>query len=185
MDTFEQLFCNISGENLSMVPGPGDLHAPMPSISVEEVAQYFARDIVETLKSIENVVIEEDGTRSASRQRSIRTFDWWEIRWRWSVVDDSIAGDFTLLEDGDDPLWGGSNLRLECTCRELLLFWQAIRRRHPAIYLHDADCLLHTPESFIEKFALPLLEGALVDSDPFVREYAQREQNLYREIVRV
>src|SRR5258706_9405797 len=99
MDTFEQMFCDASGESLSLIPGRIGLRQPISSILVRDVAEYLASDMLATISAIPNVHIEENGTRSDSRQRSVRTFDWWKIRWQWRAGESSIKGDFTLLEE--------------------------------------------------------------------------------------
>src|SRR5262249_59458113 len=70
---------------------------------------------------------------------------WWEWSAGWSRCNSFVILDMTLF---DAPIaWGGSNIVGYCALDELLSMWHALRKSLPALWMHNDDCEMHSPES--------------------------------------
>jgi hypothetical protein len=58
-----------------------------------------------------------------------------------------------------------------------------VRQHYLATWLHDADCQLLTPRSFIEKHALPALRPAQTSGEPETRAWAEKMRSIYWQAV--
>jgi hypothetical protein len=49
--------------------------------------------------------------------------------------------------------WGGSKFEMQCLLTDVLFVRRHIRRGCPAVWLHNTDCRMYSPESFATEFA--------------------------------
>lgn len=57
----------------------------------------------------------------------------------------------TLFGDEAES-WGGSGLQGRCVADRFVRLWQDLLGTLPGIWLHDRDCAMYSPETFLEKF---------------------------------
>lgn len=134
-----------SGE-FALIPGPKSFGEPLHSTEVQDIEEYSPQEIAEAILGIENTHVVSSPEPS-----------WWQWQARWEVEDRFISLDMTLFET-EPPLWGGSGIVARCKFSEMLGLWQTIRGTHPAVWLHDSECRIWTPESFFEEYIKPALE---------------------------
>jgi hypothetical protein len=172
MTTFEKRFLSCRPDPGASAPSPldglalspGPLEAPEPLFSYDApgIEEYSQAKFLETLASLDGVTCLRSGGDSP-----------WAYRWtcgeRSIEVVQSPDGVFEL---GDEVTWLGSRLRVNCTFADLVRFWNALRARHPGIWLFNRLCRMFSPQSFLEECALPALCAALASADPSDRARA-------------
>jgi hypothetical protein len=165
-------------QEISLIPGPKSFVEPFYSTEMQELESYPAKDVLQTLSSLDNVVVvSSGGTHSID--------EWYAWKLRWEKRDQLIEIGFTVFDEDDEyghVCWGGSELVARCTFADLVRFWRSVQARHPAIWLHDDACRVYTPHSFLATHALPVLHPALRHADPVIRERAWRELATYHEL---
>jgi hypothetical protein len=134
-----------------LVWGPLDLPEPAYSFADDWVSQiYTPEEIAETILTVPGVRLTNPATPR---------WQGWAARWQ----EANRYIDFTIIPweiDPDNELrpgvalaWGGSMFEMHCLLSDVLFVWQRIRQRCPAVWLHDTDCRMYSPESFAKKFA--------------------------------
>ncbi len=123
-----------------LVPGPLTLTDPAYSIQIDESVDYPPKVVEQAILSVPN-------TRLLSTSKP----SWWEWKAQHTAADGEVLVSFSLFET-TPVLWGGSSLEIDCGPRSLLEFWLKIRESCPAIWLHDEDCRLYSPDGFREVF---------------------------------
>ncbi len=177
MDEFEVTYL-LYDQEISLIPGPKSFVEPFYSTEMQELESYPAKDVLQTLSSLDNViVVSSGGTHSID--------EWYAWKWRWEKRDRLVEIGFTVFDEEDDRgyiCWGGSELVALCTFADLVGFWRSVQARHPAVWLHDDACRVYTPHSFLATHALPMLRPALCHADPVIRERAWRELATYHRL---
>jgi hypothetical protein len=120
----------------SLIPGPAKLNQPLNSQDLQEIEQLSAERIAESFLSFRDMRLIHAAAPS-----------WWEWRARWASAGDFIEIGMTLFGD-ETQSWGGSPITADCSAAHIDELWSQLRSRHRGIWLHDADCIIHTPESF-------------------------------------
>ncbi|HTO84158.1 MAG TPA: hypothetical protein VMQ73_18175 [Methylomirabilota bacterium] len=121
----------------AFVPGPSEIpDAPQSSIDLQDVANYPADAIAQAFLGYPGF-------------RLMHAADptWWQWRAEWECDRGFLLVDMTLFET-DPVAWGGSGISGFCELDDLLALWRDLREKFPAIWLHNGDCEIHTPESF-------------------------------------
>src|SRR5438270_316604 len=165
MDYFEgtYLFCSL---RIGLMPGPRHFREPFYSTQMDQLEEYAAADVLRAFSSLEGVTVVAEGATT-------RAEDWSQWQWRWERDDRSIEIGFSVLEESEPVLWGGSDLVTSCTFADLVQLWRAVQARFPAVWLHSDDTRLFTPHSFLHTFAIPPLKRALTQPDAAFRMRAQ------------
>lgn len=166
MAAFEEqyLLCDIP---VSLIPGPKHLEEPFYSTELQEMEEYSAEEVAHTLTHLNGVTL-------VTHVEVISAQDWYAWRWRLDLNSGIIEIGYSVFEDLDPVLWGGSELNTLCTFTELVCFWRAFQDHYPAAWLHDDTCRMYTPHSFLATYAIPRLRPALTYSDPAIRARAER-----------
>lgn len=175
MDNFEKLhlLC-VSDEStsvlsplrqLSLVPGPSPVLGTMSSTDLQSLAEYDIAHVRKALLTHPGMVDHGDLLL-------------------WCESDRCIELDFTLFDSPERSLWGGSNLSTRCFFADLLRLWRTISISCPATWLHNSDCTMYSPGTFVEEVALLSLQPALQSPDLELRDRAYRAKDLYENLVR-
>lgn len=175
MSPFEEtyLMCDLK---ISLIPGPRRFSEPFYSVQVDEVACYPATDVARTFSAYPGVKLLAHGGIDHYE-------DWFEWKWRWEHADRMIEVGFTALDPEPETeyfCWGGSELVTLCTFADLVRWWRIVQERFPAAWLHDDECRMYTPNSFLSIYALPPLQPALTHLSLTIREAARQELAVYR-----
>lgn len=175
MDQFEAayLLCDLE---IALIPRPRHFEEPFYSTEIYELEDYPALDVAETFSTLPEMTVTSLGGMADEE-------GWFRWRWRWERADRLIELNFSAFEmesPGRPILWGGSELTTLCTFADLVRLWLAVQQRLPASWLHDDDCRVYTPHSFLETYALPRLRPALAHPDLAVRERAAAALAEYR-----
>lgn len=124
-------------EHWAFIPGPRSIPTPpISSVSLQEIATYEPRAIAEFFLSYPGFRLLHPAEPS-----------WWQWRAAWESTTDFISVNITLFDDPEQS-WGGSYLEALCQLDDVLELWRKMRERFPAVWLHNAACEIHTPESF-------------------------------------
>src|SRR5690242_15472743 len=123
-------------EPLDLIPGPPHRQEVLDSQSIHDIAQY----------PIDTVAACFD--RYPGMRRIGRGHDPWHWKWKWQEGDRTIDLNFTLFE-AEPPTWGGSKLEPSCTINDLLTLWRHVLQQFPAVWVHDEDCKMYTPQTFL------------------------------------
>jgi hypothetical protein len=134
-----------SNNILSFIPGAINVNSVEDSQNLNDIARYKTIEIFEELLKTGNI--------SESYNDSEDIFEW---KIKWKKNNRYIIINFTSLED---DIWGGSNLITDCFFDDLLTIWLALRKRYKRIWIHDNECNIYNPVSFIEYFISSRLEG--------------------------
>jgi len=137
---------------LALIAGPIQLPEPAWSFADDWLSEeiYTPDEIVAAIVAVPNTLLTHE---------AVPTWDAWNARWQ--VNDHYIDFDIQACPiDVDNPLrpgltmyWGGSKFATRCTVEEIVQVWQTIQRHCPAVWLHNTDCRMYSPESFAEAFA--------------------------------
>lgn len=117
------------------IPGPTE-HPPDSSLDLKELVEYSPGEIAETILSFLGMILQNPGRPS-----------WWDWLARWHLEGESIDVGMSLFETEPES-WGGSPLLGRCSANHLLFLWESIREKFPAVWLHNNECEIHTPNSF-------------------------------------
>jgi len=121
----------------AFIPGPSEIPDP-PASSLDrlEYAIYSPAAIAQAFLAYPDFSLMHDADPS-----------WWQWRAGWERGQCFLLADMTLFET--DPIaWGGSSVSGYCELDDLLSLWRALREEFPAVWLHNSECEIHTPESF-------------------------------------
>jgi hypothetical protein len=133
----------IDVKGLAFIPGPADIEQPLYSFEVyDEIVGHAPDEVAAALLAI-------PGMRRTNSAEPAS----WEWKARWEIGARYLDLDFTLMEPDDGVIWGGSNLQGRCRQSDLMHIWSALRQRFEGVWLHDAECRLYTPESFVQRSA--------------------------------
>lgn len=141
---------------LTLVWGPLDLPDDAVSFADDwEWIIYTPEEMATALLSVTGVRLLHDSTPS-----------WNEWRAQWRHMDRTIDFDINACEldpefggrPGTSEYWGGSMFRTHCLLDDLLDVWEGIRKTCPAAWLHDTDCRMYNPKSFIADLPTKLAE---------------------------
>jgi hypothetical protein len=120
----------------ALIPGPTDLAQPMSSLDLQDVTLFSPAEIVESFLCFPGIRLLHAAAPS-----------WWQWSARWKAGDDFIEIGMTLFED-EAQSWGGSPITANCSLDAIESLWSHLQARHRGIWLHDPDCVIHTPDSF-------------------------------------
>ncbi len=122
----------------AFIPGPSEiLDAPASSLDLQEIASYPPEAIAQAFLAYPGFSLMQDADPP-----------WWQWRAGWERGQRFLLVDMTLFET--DPIaWGGSHVFGYCELDDLLSLWRALRERFPAVWRHNSDCEIHTPDSFL------------------------------------
>lgn len=128
--------------DLSFVPGPRSLPERFSSVDLGHLENYPLGDIADAFLSVPGVRLTHPPDPT-----------WYDWRARWLAEDRFIDIGFTTCDVDLDVtpsglVWGGSELRTHCLLADLLTLWRRVRECCPAVWLHDAETLMWSPESF-------------------------------------
>jgi len=120
------------------IPGPSEIpDPPASSLDWDEIATYPPQAIAQAFLAYPGFSLVHDANPS-----------WWQWRAGWERGQSFLLFDMTLFET--DPIaWGGSGVSGCCELDDLLSLWRALRERSPAVWLHNSECEIHTPDSFL------------------------------------
>lgn len=121
-------------------PGPLSIEEPFYSFEVREIAEYPPASVAAAILGV-----------PGARELHPPTPSWWEWEAAWEHGDRQILmGDVHLFEESG--CW--AQLALTCDCRlgDVLMLWEAIRVRHPAVWLYGEDCRVFSPASFVARW---------------------------------
>jgi len=124
----------------ALIPGPLDTSEPMNSCDLREQVEYAPEEIAKALLIYPGMRLLNDADPT-----------WWDWKARWEGDTGFIGVNVTLM-GWNDKLWGGSELSVDCSPKELITLWKHLSSAHPGIWLHDPDCEMHTEESFLKIF---------------------------------
>jgi hypothetical protein len=128
---------------ISLSPGPRQLHEPAFSFDTHSIVLHPPEAIAEAFLSV-------PGTRLLHPAKS--SWDAWKAR--WEEGERSIDLDINALEvDAEDGgglslAWENSSLHTHCLLADLMLFWESVLAQCPGAWLQDTDCRLWSPSSF-------------------------------------
>jgi hypothetical protein len=122
----------------AFIPGPSAIHdPPESSVDLQEVATYPPDTVAEAFLGFPGFRLLHDADPS-----------WRQWRAGWERGRSFLVVEMTLFET--TPIaWGGSGVSGYCALEELLALWQALREQFSAMWLHNSQCEIHTPESFM------------------------------------
>jgi len=126
---------SVSLQSWSLIPGPAS-DPPASSLDLGDVIHYPPETVARTLLAFPGM-----------RLVHLPEPTWWDWGARWEEGSRWIEVTLTLFES-EPPSWGGSDLRGECDLQDILRLWAHLRTSVPSSWMHNADCEIHTPESF-------------------------------------
>lgn len=127
---------------LGIVPGPRSTSEVSLSSDSElsEIVQLDPATVAEVLLTIPGI--------SCSSTADPASWDWEAIL---AASDMTMRIVMTLLEsDERGPFWGGFALHGRVSVDELWRVAQELRARLGSIWIHDASCMMRTPDAFRE-----------------------------------
>lgn len=125
---------------LAFIAGPAELGEPISSVALDDPVEYTPEEIVEAFLAVQGCQVTHPATPT-----------WWQWRARWTSEGDTLDLDMTLF-DVEPLLWGGSGIEHSCSPTALLSFWESVRVRCPAVYLHDSACTIYPPNYFAKQY---------------------------------
>lgn len=126
-------------ENWSLVPGPPSIRPPFESTGLDVIEEYSPQGVAATVLAIPGVELIHPAEP-----------DWWSWVARWASSEEHIDLAMTLFDTAPRS-WGGFTLRGRAAAQALLTLYSHIHAALPATWLHNAECELHTAESFGER----------------------------------
>lgn len=123
----------------SFIPGPAS-NPPGSSLNLHELIEYPPSTIAEVILAFPGTIEENRGSPT-----------WWQWSARWQFETATIVIGMTL-SDTNPVSWGGSPLQGNCTVDQILRLWESVRRICPGVWMHNEDCEIHTPQSFLDLF---------------------------------
>jgi len=129
-------------EGWSLIPGPWHiLDPPASSIDLHDVASYEPQEVADSILSYPGCRLLKHASPT-----------WWDWRAEWRGGDRFIEVGMSLFET-EPPSWGGSEVEALCELEDVMGLWTWLRKRFRAIWLHNRECEIHTPETFRRQFA--------------------------------
>lgn len=127
----------LADSDWAFIPGPREiLDPPASSVGLQEVAMYPPDVIAQAFLAYPGFSLVHDANPS-----------WRQWQAGWEHGQSFLFVGMTLFET--DPVgWGGSPVFGACRLDDLLALWRALHGRFPAIWLHNSNCEIHTPDSF-------------------------------------
>jgi hypothetical protein len=123
-------------DGYALIVGPASLTEPIDSQDVQDIADYPVAEVLASLLAVPGVrQIGEAGPRWAG----------WAAAWE---CGDRLVLFEVVEELGDGDRFGSVHLRCDCHVGDVLGVWEALRTRHPGLWLIDPDSRLQTPASF-------------------------------------
>lgn len=131
---------------LSFVAGPLILPNDFSSVDLRDGAVYSPEAIAQAFLAVPGCRLLQAPDASWQQWRAR-----WESGQRWIEVD--LAACPVAPEEAASHafLWGGSGVKTHCLLADLLTFWKAIQDRCPAVWLHDAETRMWSPEAFVHE----------------------------------
>jgi hypothetical protein len=127
-------------DDYSLGVGPSSLIEPIDSQDVHEIAEYPVAEVLTSLLAVPGVrQIGEAGPRWAG----------WAAAWE---CEDRLVIFEAVYELGDEGHFGCVQLLCDCYVGDVFEVWEALRARHPGLWLHDPDGWLQTPASFVGRW---------------------------------
>lgn len=126
----------LSHGDWSLIPGPAALTTLVSSLDLQESTLYRPEEIARSFLSFPGMNLRHGASPTC-----------WEWRAGLQDIDEYLEVKMTLFE-GEAPSWGGSELIADCSFERIESLWLHLRSRHPAVWLHGPDCVVHTPVSF-------------------------------------
>lgn len=127
---------------LAFVAGPLVLPDGFSSVALHETEDYPPESIAGAILAVPGVALVHAATPSWDQWRAC-----WNSGQRYIELD--------LLTCEMDPavcsyslLWGGSSVKTHCLLADLLAFWESVRSLCPAVWLHDTETVMWSPETF-------------------------------------
>jgi hypothetical protein len=121
----------------AFIPSPGEiLDPPASSVALQDVAAYPPDAIAQSFLAYPGFSLVHEADPS-----------WWQWQAGWERGQSFLLVGMTLFET-DPVAWGGSPVSGTCELDDLLSLWCALRGRFPAMWLHNSNCEIHTPNSF-------------------------------------
>jgi hypothetical protein len=126
--------------NWAFVPGPPNDSVPLSSVDVHQLVAYSPQEIAATILAF-------PGMRLLNNHQPT----WWDWKAGWDNESEFVELNMTLMGRSNE-LWGGSEINALCMPESLVAIWKHLKANHPGVWLHDADCQMHTEKSFLESF---------------------------------
>ena len=132
---------------LRLVWGPLDLLDDAVSFADDwEWIIYTPEEMAEAILSVEGVSLLHDSNPS-----------WNKWRAQWRRMEHTIDFDIAACEldpdfggrSGVSEYWGGSMFRTNCMLEDIMDVWLGIQKTCPAVWLHDTDCRMYNPRTFM------------------------------------
>jgi hypothetical protein len=134
----------------SLVWGPLELPEPAYSFADDWESQVYTPDeIADAILSVPGVRLSRAPTPG---------WEQWAAEWAEDgrhIEFDLIACEFepdNELRPGISLAWGGSKFEMHCLLSDVLKVWRGIQQRCPAVWLHNTDCRMYSPESFAREY---------------------------------
>jgi hypothetical protein len=136
--------------DFSLVWGPLELPEPAYSFADDWESQFYTPDeIADAILCVPGVRLKHAATPGWER---------WAAAWAEGpryIEFDMMACDFDPDNDvrpGISVAWGGSNFEMHCLLSDVLRVWRGIQQRCPAVWLHNSDCRMYSPELFEKEY---------------------------------
>ena len=126
---------SVNLQSWSLIPGPAS-NPPASSLALDDVIHHSPQTVADAILAFPGMVLVHSPDST-----------WWEWAARWEDGTRWIEVTMTLF-DSDPPAWGGSDSRGECDLQDILHLWGHLTSAVPSCWMHNADCDIHTPESF-------------------------------------
>lgn len=143
----------------------------MSSIELQQVPEYkveVVRDAFRALPGMAEVTIND--------REGLSMFEWREST-------RTILTKVEAPDSADWPFWSGSPIEAHCTFRDLLEIWIGLALQLHQVWLHNSNCTMFSPESFVEQIAAPALHSALQSDDRATRNRAEEERSRYAALI--
>lgn len=126
-------------DDWAFIPGPA-ADPPQSSLHLYDLTDYPPEVVAEAVLSFPNMLLQNPANG-----------DWWQWEAKWRQDNRYIRVGMSLFET--IPVsWGGSPLHGYCEMSDIITLWEMIRVGCPGIWMHNSNCEIHTPESFIRLF---------------------------------
>ena len=126
----------------AFVPGPAVATVvPFSSTDVYDIATY-------AISAVAGAFLEIPGFRLVHPPMPT----WYEWEARWERDNRALALRMSQFEDPNHS-WGGSEFSAVCEPFDILAILRAIHQKFPRVWLHNAECEVHSPDSFSRLYA--------------------------------
>ena len=124
-------------------PGPMTFEEPFYSFEVDEIAEYPPESVAAAILAV-----------PGAREVHSASPSWWKWEAAWEHCDRLILMDDMYLSE-ETGCWMQLRLTCDCWLGDVLAVWEAVRARHPAVWLYGDDSRVYSPASFLVKQAAP------------------------------